>query len=343
MIILGIKCFLRSDELLNVKVEDFISEYYVVHPNKLQHLCLQVEGKCDEQPVLLLLHRDDETPEFCPVRIILSYAKATGIRSGYLFPDARILSTSESSAVPSEPMAYKTFLSKLKRVLVHLFDQYRKHVDSDSKLRVGTHTLRKTGYLFAIWGVKNKYSTIDGGRIISDVEYSEILRAARHKTISNATGYIVDAGTVYEMVQNERFQDEQRVCQWRSVFVSPNTNAGDINVHSRPYQRKNLYDQAVWYFDKEVLMPGDGYTIKEHYNRAMYLPPSRSAEEQLRELLNGHSLDDSLKRKISDLFALQSRERAQEGELLMSTATSESATAVVTEDSSNPPTKRKRK
>jgi hypothetical protein len=53
----------------------------------------------------------------------------------------------------------------------------------------GTHTLRKTGYLLAIWGKG---------------ELEQIMLSARHKTITSAQKYYQDAASLLEMAKRQR-------------------------------------------------------------------------------------------------------------------------------------------
>ena len=93
MLLLGIKCFLRADEVVNLTVEDFPSmSFTVLNPEnagffKVKELALEVCGKCDKRAVTLLLHRDDKNPEFCLIRHLLLYMSQTNISSGFVFPD----------------------------------------------------------------------------------------------------------------------------------------------------------------------------------------------------------------------------------------------------------------
>ena len=86
MILTGIKLFLRADELLNMKVEDFITRMFQVHPNRVRTLSVGVQGKSDLRRVLLNMFDDPKCPEFDLVLHLLIYVKVFDIKSGYLFP-----------------------------------------------------------------------------------------------------------------------------------------------------------------------------------------------------------------------------------------------------------------
>jgi hypothetical protein len=111
MILLGIRKFLRSDELITLTMEDFINSHHpkgklypvltngigaltkcqVLHLDSVRSVASEVQGKQDDQPVRLVLHIDKEYPEFCPVRHLLWYLKVFNIKSGYLFSPADVL------------------------------------------------------------------------------------------------------------------------------------------------------------------------------------------------------------------------------------------------------------
>jgi hypothetical protein len=169
MTLLGIKMFLRSDEIINLTVEDFVNSYYpkakimslpddgkqaltkcqVVHPDSVRACALEVQGKRDAQPVRLALIIDQECPEFCALRHLLWYMKVFNIRSGYLFPPSDVLIDAYEKGEPVDSdkrISYGSFLWMMK----HLIRDVCKR--DCTIFQVGTHTLRKTAYLFAVWG-----------------------------------------------------------------------------------------------------------------------------------------------------------------------------------------------
>ena len=88
MLLLGIKLFLRADELLSLKFENFTTNCFAVetNPERIDRLVLWVKGKSDTDKVWLSLYRDDENPEFCPIRHLLAYVRCMKLTGGYLFP-----------------------------------------------------------------------------------------------------------------------------------------------------------------------------------------------------------------------------------------------------------------
>jgi hypothetical protein len=114
MMLLGIKLFLRADELINMKVEQFRTECFEVdvEVERVEKLVVWVKGKCDTEPVTLCIYRDDENPIFCPVRHLLTYMSYTKIKGGYMFPDwNKELFEELYKKENLEPWEAKTFVS----------------------------------------------------------------------------------------------------------------------------------------------------------------------------------------------------------------------------------------
>lgn len=89
MMLLGVKLFLRADEIISMRMEHFNKnkDLFSVGRTSVRCLVVSVKGKSDDQEVLLRLFRDDENPDFCPVRHLLLYVKEIGTgESGFLFP-----------------------------------------------------------------------------------------------------------------------------------------------------------------------------------------------------------------------------------------------------------------
>lgn len=94
MILIGVKLFLRSDEILRMEICDFQVQHFVISHKKVRCLMVKIRGKSDEVPIELILYRDDADPEFCPVRHILLYLRVCGIGrgcTGVLFPSWDVL------------------------------------------------------------------------------------------------------------------------------------------------------------------------------------------------------------------------------------------------------------
>ena len=172
MLIIGIKLFLRCDELLHLRVDnfrhsysggnrldeeipeagvDYLTRLQVVNSLGIQSLVCEIQGKCDTKPKKLVLYNDDEYSEFCELRHLLWYMKMFNIQDGYLFPPPKVLAqqwnqNSFSPLMCEVPQKYQDFQRRFKKMIIQQLGRNPK------VFIVGTHTMRKTAYLFAIWG-----------------------------------------------------------------------------------------------------------------------------------------------------------------------------------------------
>jgi hypothetical protein len=89
-------------------------------------------------------------------------------------------------------------------------------------MKLGTHTFRKTGYLLAIWG---------------NGEMSEIMIAARHKSLSEADKYRKDALNTKEVAKVHNDPMERVSQHWRSPRREQAEVQRKLNVSAIPYQK----------------------------------------------------------------------------------------------------------
>jgi hypothetical protein len=134
MILVGIKLFLRSDELLCLTVEQFCTKMAQVDPEGVRSLAAWIQGKSDNAPILLNIYSDPNDFEFDLLHHLLVYVKTFDIQNGLLFPDSS-----------GGEISYETFRRKLGSLL-------RNVLGKPETCMAGTHTLRKTAYLFAVYG-----------------------------------------------------------------------------------------------------------------------------------------------------------------------------------------------
>ena len=260
MILMGMCLMLRADELITMKIEDFEMDFNIVHPDSVRNVAVCVQGKCDAAPQLLSIWKNDEFVELCPIRALFCYLKVTGIRAGFLFPNRKFLiALMMNRATPigdqSERHKYSSWLTRMKRLMTksfpHMFGKKSKKC-----CIVGTHTLRKTGYLFAVWGVLRAMNAQFGGVRTKDFKpnllFEDILRCARHKSVGMAQNYVLDAISRHERVQEERFVANQVVSVWKSFKIDELAHAGDINGASLPYIQATLPLQADWWYTVEL-------------------------------------------------------------------------------------------
>jgi hypothetical protein len=134
IVLLSIYMFLRHDECHHMKVDDILPQFSSVEKHRVINLCIRIQGKTDKIPQNMILWSYDDCPALCPVRHLLTYVHLCDIKEGYLFPNLK---------KKSEPRSYDSVMNILNRRFTNILNR-------DAKLT--THTFRKTGYLFALWG-----------------------------------------------------------------------------------------------------------------------------------------------------------------------------------------------
>jgi hypothetical protein len=191
---------------------------------------------------------DEECPEFSPTRAIFLWLKVSGITSGFLFPSRKSLENGIVS--PKEPIAYKCFLGTLKFLYSRVLN-----AKPDRKSILGTHILRKTAYLFAVWG--SRMSEVDGETHTTHEKSCTIFGSARHSQSSGVAGttYITDCETLWHLVQaNKNGKEDNRVSKWKHILVAHQACYRLINNPSNRFQR-SIIDLADHYIHNLVKIP----------------------------------------------------------------------------------------
>jgi hypothetical protein len=138
---------------------------------------------------------DEENKELCPLLHLQVYAYLIGIQGGNLFPTKDELNDPPADGVYQTWMSYDHFLYRFKELCETLFKREGPW---------GTHSCRKTGYLFAIWG---------GGT------FETIMQSARHKDILSAKKYERDARYQLEASRLNGFAFSGSVSPWKTIYV----------------------------------------------------------------------------------------------------------------------------
>lgn len=210
--------FLRYDELVELKCEDFLYGCSRITSDsegtEVFNMVFKVKGKMDKTHQLLVLWRCDEVPTLCPVRHLLFYLHLRGIKNGYIFPQFG----------SDQRFPYKNFGELIAKKFPPILGDERK---------LTTHFYRKTGYLFAVFG---------GGTF-------DIIRvAARHKSPEVAMQYFHDALTLKNMAEERGVINlENRVGTWRPSYLVSTENALSLNTSMYGYRSIPLYDLARLY------------------------------------------------------------------------------------------------
>jgi hypothetical protein len=131
----------------------------------------------------------------------------------------------------------------------------------DGKIRVGTHTLRKTAYLFAVFGVMARYEGTGrhptnlhpNNLSIHFMEMDTMLKGARHLDFNSASTYFSNAYSKWfehgiHEVEEWRFH---KVSPWKPCYYE--SGAGDrINENLTTRTELNTQELAHWFVKEEL-------------------------------------------------------------------------------------------
>jgi hypothetical protein len=211
--LLSTRQYLRSTEVLMLKVEDWDLGCAKVSETDVISLLLSVLGKRDTgKSVNLACWTDPECPEFSAATVVLIWISLTGITSGYMFPPIEMLCPGKTPSQEEEYYSYHHYLTDLKYLTVQvagrdLFSEVDKEV-----LLVGTHVGRKTGAQLSAFGFLSKNSGRQTG--LEDPIFLAALKNdlgestgggnlrldMRHEGLGGTMIYIADAATLYQYV-----------------------------------------------------------------------------------------------------------------------------------------------
>jgi hypothetical protein len=132
MTIVGVKLFLRSDELIELTFMDEQKKNcinwdltMVTETGEVTGIAFDIQGKCDAHPVTVMLWPDNDVPELCPVRHLMVYIYLTGISGGYFFPSGNVMSSikdpgSGFNGHVGESISYATYQTRVKQIMTKL-------------------------------------------------------------------------------------------------------------------------------------------------------------------------------------------------------------------------------
>jgi hypothetical protein len=213
MIIIACRLFLREDEVSSLKIEDVVPEITSVKSNGyVEGIAFQIQGKCDPQPVTLMMWADPNFPNLCPINALLAWLSLSKIKGGFIFPSFTFISQNFGEAhwdgtvkEKEDVMQYSTFLDRLKKICKQLLDRSGPF---------GTHTCRKTGYLLGVWG--------GGGDM-------ELMQAARHRSVQNAMKYKKDSQFLLDLSKSSGNDVSMGTPVWRAQYCENFQLARSVN------------------------------------------------------------------------------------------------------------------
>lgn len=308
IIICGTKLFARIDEALDLTVEQFMTDYFVVSENDVGGLCLKLKGKTDKEWANLAMWDDEQCPDFSATRAILIWLALSGIKSGKIFPSKRELE--DKSTAPSQSMDYEEFLGWIKHLCA---GPLKKDMESEAmkNLIIGTHILRKTAFLLAFWG----FFLRDGKRKLDPMDEANILQSARHKHISSTVTYLSDCGTLKSLLDRVVDKDstldmsKNKVGIWEPIRVRTLSAFASLNLPSDKYKRP-ITELANWYVFEKLGVVSSRINVAEVHNIACTYVPSAARKSELHELLE-QNLDTETLAKVLKLIHISQQEHIQ--------------------------------
>ena len=160
-----------------------------------------------------MLWTDDECPEFCPIHLLLVYNYASKIKGGFLFPSEVELNNPPPDGIFVTQVSYGVMRERVASLVKDVLGL------SGVTFKVGLHLLRKTAYLFGIWG---------------NADVATIAKSARHKCIDTANDYACDAALIKV---HTIFQHNDLNClkEWIPILLKSPSSAALLNVESIPF------------------------------------------------------------------------------------------------------------
>ena len=306
IMIVGVKVFLRIEEDLDLEIERFQTDYFVVKENSIPALAMWVYGKSDQEKITLVLWDDLECPEFSPTRAIFLWIKLSGIQSGKLFPTKELLQRKVTN--PSESIVYADVISEIKFLVHHVLKV--DPVKMEEKHIVGTHLLKKTAHLFAFWGFHREYGEqMNVTKSMTSLDEADVQQSARHSKKSRQTStYLADAGVLFKLCK-ELYPDDPRhkVGRFHSIRIETHHQYDALNMASKPYARP-IVQLADWYVHDLLGIPRELFpsmSIPALWKKAVGYHPDLSCETDYVNDLRQHLPPLVAKRIIDNIRKAQ--------------------------------------
>jgi hypothetical protein len=280
IIILGVKLFLRVDEVLELTYEQFAMPYCIVNKDGVKSLCVKIKGKRDSTPQHLMIWDDEDCPDFSALRALLIWLALTGITSGKIFPPKPSLKQGPGYVDGGQDsLKYKTFLSAIKKLSKDVLKKDRNDPAEQYNI-YGTHVLRKTAFLLAVWGILQRRNLVD------QIDKGDIVLSARHSDVNSSLVYLNDVTVLRQMNEQHNPNDPaNRVGSWQSIQVNTLSAAASLNLPSKEWLKplvelanRYIVEQLKVKFSKDV-------SIIQICERAAEFKPPPTVEEEFEKLL----------------------------------------------------------
>ena len=109
MILIGIRNFLRYDDLCDIKADDFLINLHEITEFGIDGLGIEVFGKADNNWVKLMIWLDSDCPELCPICHLLVCLYLAGAKEGCLFTSEEELHNPPGNGEYTTTTPYRNF------------------------------------------------------------------------------------------------------------------------------------------------------------------------------------------------------------------------------------------
>ena len=302
MVIVGVKLFLRIDEVITMKVEDFKQQHFVVTADNVEGLCVEIFGKKERKAKPFYVWDDKDCPEFDAAKAILLWLAVSGIESGYMFPTPDHLKA--KSKDPSDHFPYKSMLTMMKKFVFDILGE-----DKDDPLMmsriVGTHMLRKTAFLIASWGLTQagRFHKAGDQRKLLDIDQAALLLSARHDCVTTMMNYLSDSPTMKALIERiDPLHPKHMVGRWNPIHMRTLHQHATLSQRCQKY-RKEIVELANWFCFEIAGVPRERTpNIRSTYQMVLRYTPDTSIKEKLVETLDQAITDPATKAFVLSLI-----------------------------------------
>lgn len=276
LMIVGIKLFGRIDEVITMKVEDFPPDYFAIKDNNVKALATEIKGKCDKETHTMAIWDDTECPEFSAARALIVWVAVSGITEGYLFPSRAFVCGPLCGKQPaSNHVAYTTLLDHLKGLVENTCNIDESAMDNTF---IGTHLLRKTGYLLMAWGFRQLKESV------TDVDIANVGLSTRHKDIGCMATYLRDSTTLKHLLDSMNPNDETEfVGTWKPIHIS--TSMHWKAMSSKIDTNKRCLPQVAAWYIRDVIQIAPYLNHATIHDKVCKFQPSLDAHEKFEQLV----------------------------------------------------------
>ena len=283
MICVGVKLFLRIDEVILMKVEDFNTSYFVVTKDNVEGLCVKIKGKKEKTALHFMLWDDKDCPDFSPTKAILAWIAYSGIRSGPIFPTKEQLDAGNTET--TEHYGYESFLQQMKFLCQHILKEDLKS-EQMKNLIIGTHMLRKSAFLMAYWGFILSGRTAKESKL-NAMDEANILQSARHKNIASTATYLADSGTLKELLdRTDPKNARHKVGVWQPIHMKTLHQFAALNIKLNHYIQPLFELSQWWIFDVLQVQRNTQLSIPNITRAAFQHKPDLSVDAKMKAAID---------------------------------------------------------